>query len=198
MGYGAPPLDLRPNLLLLAYFLGFLSFGFAGATGLGERFGGGVPPDGAQPAAVRPSNGLLEAGRPLLKLPQVHNPHGWTWFPGPSHPQVVVPGWDWAPPSPGGAPPSPDHDPEEVEQPALNGDHGSARRGCGFYVDDHCGVGITAPLHRTDNHGIADIFTRPLPPQALFYANPSFYGIELRSEGSNTDSGYGSGMDEVG
>ncbi|KAK3232568.1 hypothetical protein CYMTET_57072 [Cymbomonas tetramitiformis] len=89
-----------------------------------------------------------------------------------------------------------DHDPEEVAQPALNGDHGSARHG-GFYIDDRYGVDITAPLHRTDKHGIADIFTRPLPPQALFYDNSSFYGIEPNSEGSDTDSGYGSDMDEV-
>ncbi|KAK3235533.1 hypothetical protein CYMTET_54273 [Cymbomonas tetramitiformis] len=43
-----------------------------------------------------------------------HNPgHGWTWYPGSSYPLVVVP--DWTPPSPGGAPPSPDYEPEEVE-----------------------------------------------------------------------------------
>ncbi|KAK3269288.1 hypothetical protein CYMTET_22264 [Cymbomonas tetramitiformis] len=35
------------------------------------------------------------------------------------------------------------------------------------------------------------------PVQALIYDNASFYGIEPNSEGSNTDSGYGSGMDEV-
>ncbi|KAK3285152.1 hypothetical protein CYMTET_7228 [Cymbomonas tetramitiformis] len=93
-------------------------------------------------------------------------------------------------------PPSPDYDPEEEEQLALNGDHGSARN-WGFYIDDRYGVDITGPLHRTDNRNIADFFTRPLPPQARFYDNPSFYGIEPNSEGSNPDSGYGSGMDEV-
>ncbi|KAK3279070.1 hypothetical protein CYMTET_13027 [Cymbomonas tetramitiformis] len=127
VGCGTPPLDLRPNLILLACFLSLPSLGFAGAAGLSE---------------------------------------------GSSGPAVACP------------------------QPTLNGDHGSARN-WGFYIDDRYGVDITAPLHRTDNHDIADFFTRPFPPQARFYDNPSFYGIEPNSEGSDTDSGYGSGMDEV-
>ncbi|KAK3236192.1 hypothetical protein CYMTET_53647 [Cymbomonas tetramitiformis] len=132
-----------------------------------------------------------------------HTPGHAVWHPGPSQPRVVVPfvgPWWFAPGGPpSGAPPSPDYDPEEEEQPTLNGDHGSARN-WGFYIDDRYGVDITAPLHRTDNHTIADFFTRPLPPQARFYDNPSLYGIEPNSEGSDTevtDSGYGSGMDEV-
>ncbi|KAK3252198.1 hypothetical protein CYMTET_38495 [Cymbomonas tetramitiformis] len=88
------------------------------------------------------------------------------------------------------------YDPEEVEQPTLNGDHGSARGG-GFYIDDRYGADVTAPLYWAGNNTIADIFTRPLSPRAVFYDSPSYYGLELQSEGSDTDSGYGSGMDEV-
>ncbi|KAK3262966.1 hypothetical protein CYMTET_28207 [Cymbomonas tetramitiformis] len=118
MRCGAPPPGLRPNLLLLACFLGLLSFSCAGATGLGGASGGGMPAEGAQPTAVPPP----DYWRPEGHYGSGHNPgHGWTWYPGPSYPQVVVP--DWAPPSPGGAPPSPDYEPEEVEQPTLNGDH---------------------------------------------------------------------------
>ncbi|KAK3248370.1 hypothetical protein CYMTET_42160 [Cymbomonas tetramitiformis] len=186
VGCGAPPLGLRPNQILLACFLSLLSFGFAGATGLGESSSGSMPPGYWRP------EGLYESQHTLGHA---------VWHPGLSQPQGVVPfvgPWWFAPGGPpSGAPPSPDYDPEEEEQPALNGDHGSARHG-GFYIDDYYGIDITAPLHRTGNDNIADdIFTRPLPPQATFYDNPSFYGIELNPEGSDSGSGYGSGMDEV-
>ncbi|KAK3245995.1 hypothetical protein CYMTET_44455 [Cymbomonas tetramitiformis] len=190
MGCGSPPLGLRPNLFLLACFLSLLSFGFPGATDLGESSGGRMPPGDVRPAAIPPPG----YWRPEGLYESQHTPGHTVWHPGPSQPQVVVPfvgPWWFAPDGPpSGAPPYPDYDPEEEEQPTLNGDHGSARHG-GFYeIDDRYGVGIAAPLHRTDNHGIADIFTRPLPPQALFYDNPSFHGIEPNSEGSDTDSGY--------
>ncbi|KAK3261599.1 hypothetical protein CYMTET_29498 [Cymbomonas tetramitiformis] len=160
-------------------------------AGLGGASGGGMPAEGAQPTAVPPP----DYWRPEGYYGGDHNPgHGWTWYPGPSYPQVVVPDWD--PPSPGGAPPSTDYEAEEVEQPTLNEDHGSARGG-GFYIDDRYGVDITAPLYRAGNDNIADIFTRPLHPQAIFCDNPSYYGLELQSEDSSDDSGYGSGMDEV-
>ncbi|KAK3268525.1 hypothetical protein CYMTET_22977 [Cymbomonas tetramitiformis] len=71
--------------------------------------------------------------------------------------QVMVP--DWVPPSPGGSPSSPDYDPEEVEQPTLNGDHRDSTRGGGFYIDDHYGMDVTAPLYQAGNDNIADIFT---------------------------------------
>ncbi|KAK3235030.1 hypothetical protein CYMTET_54751 [Cymbomonas tetramitiformis] len=97
---------------------------------------------GTHPTAVPPPEGP-DYWRPEGHYGSDHNPgHGWTWYPWLSYPQVVVP--DWAPPSPGGAMPSPDYEPEEVEQPTVNGDHGSARGG-GFYLDDRYGVDITPP-----------------------------------------------------
>ncbi|KAK3287784.1 hypothetical protein CYMTET_4738 [Cymbomonas tetramitiformis] len=133
---------------------------------------------------------------------------GLDWYPGPSYPQVVVPfvGPWWlvpggpptgAPPSPPYSPPSPEHEPpEEVEQPALNGNRDSARGG--VYIDDNYGMDLTtAPLHRASGNNITDILTQPLPPRAIFYENPSYYGLELQSETFDTDSGYGSAMDEV-
>ncbi|KAK3264129.1 hypothetical protein CYMTET_27105, partial [Cymbomonas tetramitiformis] len=84
---------------------------------------------------------------------------------------------------------------EEVEQPALNGDHGSERGG--LYIDDHYGMDPTAPLHRAGSSNIADILTQPLPPRAIFYGHPSYYGLELQSETFDSDSSYGSAMDEV-
>ncbi|KAK3272788.1 hypothetical protein CYMTET_18935 [Cymbomonas tetramitiformis] len=65
-------------------------------------------------------------------------------------------------------------------------------------IDDGYGMDLTAPLHRAGDGSIADIFThQPLPPQAVFYNNPSYYGLEIHSEVSDTDSDYGSAMDEA-
>ncbi|KAK3275838.1 hypothetical protein CYMTET_16050 [Cymbomonas tetramitiformis] len=154
MGCGAPSPGFRPNLLLLdVCFLGRLSFSFAGAAGIGGASGGGMPAEGAQPTAVPP--------------PDYWRPEQGYYY-----------GRSWAPPSPGGAPPSPEYEPEEVEQPTLNGDHGSARGG-GFYIDDRYGVDITTPLYRAGSDNIADIFTRPLHPQAVFYAEPTLLTMAL-------------------
>ncbi|KAK3242833.1 hypothetical protein CYMTET_47504 [Cymbomonas tetramitiformis] len=123
---------------------------------------------------------------------------GQSWYPGPSRPPFVLPYVGPAspsPPSPRYSPPSPEHEPEEVEQPALNGDHGSARGG--LYIDDNYGMDLTTPLHRAGSSNIADILTQPLPPRAIFYENPSYYGLELQSEALDSGSGYGSAMDEV-
>ncbi|KAK3273132.1 hypothetical protein CYMTET_18612 [Cymbomonas tetramitiformis] len=54
---------------------------------------------------------------------------------------------------------SPGHELEEVEQPALNGNHGSARGG--LYIDDSYGMDLTAPLQRAGSSNIADILTQP-------------------------------------
>ncbi|KAK3279288.1 hypothetical protein CYMTET_12817 [Cymbomonas tetramitiformis] len=91
------------------------------------------------------------------------------------------------------SPPSPEHEPEEVVQPALNGNRVPARDG--LYIDDNYGMDLSAPRHRPGNNNIADIFTQPLPPRAIFYENPSYYGLELQSETFDSDSGYGSAMD---
>ncbi|KAK3280656.1 hypothetical protein CYMTET_11515 [Cymbomonas tetramitiformis] len=102
-----------------------------------------------------------------------------SWHPGPSHPQVVVPYvdwvWVWEPPSPGGAPPSSDYDPDEEERPTLNEDHGSGR--CGVdYVNAYYGMDVTSLWLQTGSDRIADVLTQPLPRHAFFY------GIELPSE----------------
>ncbi|KAK3242709.1 hypothetical protein CYMTET_47613 [Cymbomonas tetramitiformis] len=196
IGCGAPPPGLRPNFVMLACFLGLLGIGFAGAAGIGGASGSGMPAADAQPTAVPAPP---DYWRPEGYYTADHNPRGWTWYPGPSYPQVVVPfpgPWrDGVPPSPPYSPPSPEHEPEEVEQPALNGDRQSARDG--LYINDGYGMDLTAPLHRAGNNNIADIFTQPLPPRAIFYENPSYYGLELQSETSGSDSGYGSAMDAV-
>ncbi|KAK3232763.1 hypothetical protein CYMTET_56902 [Cymbomonas tetramitiformis] len=64
----------------------------------------------------------------------------------------------------------------------------------GLYGGGGSGIDLAVPPHRAGDGNIADIFTRPLPPQAVFYNNPSHYGLELHSD---TDSGYGSAMGEV-
>ncbi|KAK3245369.1 hypothetical protein CYMTET_45058, partial [Cymbomonas tetramitiformis] len=46
-----------------------------------------------------------------------------------------------------------------------------------------------APLHRAGNNNITDILTQPLPPRAIFYESPSYYGLELQSEAPDSDSG---------
>ncbi|KAK3277640.1 hypothetical protein CYMTET_14363 [Cymbomonas tetramitiformis] len=154
-----------------------------------------MPASDAQPVAIPPP----EYWQPEGLYWSQHTPWHAVWHPGPSYPQVAVPfpgpWWDGAPPSPLYSPPPSEHEPEEVEQPALNGDRQS-RRGS-LYIDDNYGMDLTTPLHRAGNNSIADIFTQPLPPRAVFYDNPSYYGLELQSEISDTDSGYGSAMDEV-
>ncbi|KAK3284006.1 hypothetical protein CYMTET_8322 [Cymbomonas tetramitiformis] len=123
-----------------------------------------------------------------------------------TYPQVVVPflgpwgtflgpEWDGAPPSPPCSPPPSEHEPEEVVQPALNGNQHSAR--AGLYVGGGYGIDLAAPLHPAGAGNIADIFTQPLPPRDAFYTNPSYYGLEIHSEVSDADPGYGSAMDEV-
>ncbi|KAK3252794.1 hypothetical protein CYMTET_37928 [Cymbomonas tetramitiformis] len=163
--------------------------------GIGSASGGDMPAAGAQSAAIPPHEYWQPEG--LYWSP--HTPWHAVWHPGPSYPQVVVPfpgpWWEGVPPSPPYSPPPSAHEPEEVEQPALNGDWQST--GGGVYIDASYGVDLTAPLHRVGNNNTADIFTQPLPPQAVFYDNPSYYGRELQSEVSDTDSGYGSAMDEV-
>ncbi|KAK3272830.1 hypothetical protein CYMTET_18897 [Cymbomonas tetramitiformis] len=92
---------------------------------------------------------------------------------------VVVPfvgPWVWEPPSPGGAPTSPDYGTEEEEQPTLNMDHSSGRRG-EVYIDHYCGMNVASPWLQSGNDNIAAIFfTQPLHQRAFFY------GIELPSE----------------
>ncbi|KAK3265988.1 hypothetical protein CYMTET_25364, partial [Cymbomonas tetramitiformis] len=166
---------------------------------IGGASGGGMPAADAQPTAVPPT----DYWRPEGYYVTDHNPRGWTWL---SYPQAVVPylgpwgtflgpGWDGAPPSPPYSPQPSDHEPEEVVQPTLDGNWQSTRTG--LYGDGGYGVDLPAPLHRAGDENIADILTQPLPPQAVFYNNPSYYGLELQSEVPDTDSGYGSAMDEV-
>ncbi|KAK3285467.1 hypothetical protein CYMTET_6930 [Cymbomonas tetramitiformis] len=96
----------------------FLSDSGAGIGGASES---GMPAAGAQPTAVPPP----DYRRPEGYYATEHDPRGWTWYPGPSYPQVVVPflgswgtflgpEWDGAPPSPSCSPPPSDHRPEEV------------------------------------------------------------------------------------
>ncbi|KAK3284432.1 hypothetical protein CYMTET_7933 [Cymbomonas tetramitiformis] len=87
MGCGAPPPGLRPNFVLLACVLGLLGIGFAGAAGIGVASGSGMPAAGAQPTVVPPP----DYWRPEGHYATDYNTHGWTWYPGPSHPQVLVP-----------------------------------------------------------------------------------------------------------
>ncbi|KAK3289276.1 hypothetical protein CYMTET_3286 [Cymbomonas tetramitiformis] len=130
MGCGAPTPGLRPNLTLLACFLGFLGIGFAGAAGIGGASGSGT---------------CLLRGRNRQLYPH----------------QTI-----------------------------------DDRKGTTMLLTTTL-TGGPAPLYRAGSGNIADIFTQPLPPRAVFYDNPSYYGLELQSESSDGDSGYGSGMDEV-
>ncbi|KAK3256665.1 hypothetical protein CYMTET_34210 [Cymbomonas tetramitiformis] len=111
---------------------------------------GGALADRSQqvPAAVPPT----EYWRPEGIYWSQHTSWHAMWYPGPSHPQVVVPGWDWGAPPPdddSGVPPSPDYDPEEhhplplhpEEQPTLNGDHNTGRRGI-VYIGDYWPTGM--------------------------------------------------------
>ncbi|KAK3267566.1 hypothetical protein CYMTET_23887 [Cymbomonas tetramitiformis] len=191
MGCRAPPPGLRPNFVLLACFLGLLGTGFAGAAGIGGASGSGMPAAEAQPTAVPPP----DYWRPEGHYASDYNPHGWTWYPGPSRPPLCGTLCWAAFASPSSPPYSPGHELEEVAQPALNGNRDSARDG--LYIDDSYGMDLTAPLHRAGSNNIADILTQPLHPRAIFYENPSYYGLELRSETFDNDSGYGSAMDEV-
>ncbi|KAK3278676.1 hypothetical protein CYMTET_13406 [Cymbomonas tetramitiformis] len=146
-----------------------------------------MPAAGAQPAAVPPSDYWQAEG--YYATP--HNPHGWTWHPGPSYPQVVVPylgpwgtylwpDWDGVPPSPRYSLLPADHEPEEAVEPALDGNRQSGSAGI-FYGGGSTGIGLAAPPHRAGDGNLADMFTRPLPPQAVFYNNPSYCTMDWSS-----------------